>query len=207
MQNFLYFSLCPLLFVLLLGTTEKSLSLPSLHPPFRFLYALMRCHLSLPFSRLNSPSSLSLFFIVEVLHSIHHPCGPLFEYLQKIHVSLVQGRPELDTVLQAEGKDYFLQFSDETHNAAQDTVHLLCGEGTSLAPVKLGVHQAPRPFSAKLHLHTPIPQFQFLSSSIFQFASASTRTSMQSAASTTARNDGKTQLYISLYFCFWILFF
>ena len=37
--NLLWF--CPLPFVLSLGTTEKSLALSSLHPPFRYLYTLI----------------------------------------------------------------------------------------------------------------------------------------------------------------------
>lgn len=34
-HNFPYFHLCPLLLVLALGATEKSLALSALHPPFR----------------------------------------------------------------------------------------------------------------------------------------------------------------------------
>lgn len=49
---------CP---VTSLDTTEKSLSPSSLQPPFRNLYALVRSPLSLLFSKLNSPSFLSLF--------------------------------------------------------------------------------------------------------------------------------------------------
>ena len=40
--NFPCFSLCPLPLVLSLGTTEQSLSLSSLHPPFRYLCTFMR---------------------------------------------------------------------------------------------------------------------------------------------------------------------
>jgi len=36
------FSLCPLSVVLSLGTTEESLAPSSLHPPFRYLYTLIR---------------------------------------------------------------------------------------------------------------------------------------------------------------------
>ena len=49
-------SLC---LVLSLGMTGKSLARSSLHPPFRFLRTLIKSFLIL-FSRLNSPSSLSL---------------------------------------------------------------------------------------------------------------------------------------------------
>ena len=54
------FSLCPLPLVLSLRTTKKSLAPSSLHPPFRYLYQLVRSPLSFLVSRLNSPSSLSL---------------------------------------------------------------------------------------------------------------------------------------------------
>uniref|UniRef100_A0A8B9QH24 Glycoprotein endo-alpha-1,2-mannosidase n=2 Tax=Apteryx owenii TaxID=8824 RepID=A0A8B9QH24_APTOW len=59
--NFLCFSLCPLPLILSLGTTEKSLAPSSLDPPIRYLYLLIRISLSLLFSRLNRPSSLSFF--------------------------------------------------------------------------------------------------------------------------------------------------
>ncbi|KAK4817104.1 hypothetical protein QYF61_027967 [Mycteria americana] len=54
-RNLLCFSLCPLPLVLSLGTTEKTLALSSLQPPFR----VMRFPLRLLFSRLNTHSSLS----------------------------------------------------------------------------------------------------------------------------------------------------
>ena len=58
--NLLCFNWCPLPLLLPLGTTEKSLALPFLHHPFRHLYTLIRSTVSLLFSRLISPSSLSL---------------------------------------------------------------------------------------------------------------------------------------------------
>ena len=51
---------CPLPLVLSLRTTKQSLAPSSLHPPFRYLYKLVRSPLSFLVSRLNSPSSLSL---------------------------------------------------------------------------------------------------------------------------------------------------
>jgi len=59
-QHLLHFGVCLWPLVPSLGTTEKSLALASLYPPFRYLYTLMRSLLSLFFSWLNSPSSLSL---------------------------------------------------------------------------------------------------------------------------------------------------
>jgi len=96
--NLLCFRLGPLPLVLALGTTEKSLALSSFHAPFRYLYTLRRSPLSLPFSRLNSPSSQP-FLIGEMLQSLHHLCGPSLDSLQYVHVSLVLRSPELDTVL------------------------------------------------------------------------------------------------------------
>ena len=58
-QKFLYFSLCPLYLVTSLDRAEKSLSLSSLRCPFSYSHMLIRFPLSLPFSRLNSPSCLS----------------------------------------------------------------------------------------------------------------------------------------------------
>ena len=54
--HLLCFSLRPLPLVLSLDTTEKSLALSSLHPPFGYLYTLMRSSLSLLFPSLNHPS-------------------------------------------------------------------------------------------------------------------------------------------------------
>ena len=61
--NFLYFNLCFSPLVLLLHIT-KSLTLSSLLAPIRHLYTLVRSCLSLLFSRLNSPSSLSLSWYI-----------------------------------------------------------------------------------------------------------------------------------------------
>jgi len=59
--NFLCSRLCPLPFVLALGTTEKRLDPSSLHSPFRYLWTRwMRSPLSLRFSRLSSHSFFSL---------------------------------------------------------------------------------------------------------------------------------------------------
>lgn len=45
--SLLCFSLCQLPLVLSLDTTEKSMALSFLHPPFRYLHSLMRCPLAL----------------------------------------------------------------------------------------------------------------------------------------------------------------
>ena len=53
------FNLCPYPLVLSLGTTEKSLALPSVLSPHQILIHIGEIPLSLLFSRLNHPSSLS----------------------------------------------------------------------------------------------------------------------------------------------------
>jgi len=97
--NLLCFSLCPLPLVLSLGTTEKYLSLSSLHSPFRYLCTLIRSSLRLlqaEQSQLPQP-----FIMGEMLQSLNHLCGPLLDSLQHVHVCLVLRNPELDTELQA----------------------------------------------------------------------------------------------------------
>lgn len=75
--------------VLSLSTTEKSLGLSSLYPPFRYLYTLMRFSLS---SQLLQP-----FLTEENLQSLNHPCGPSLDCLQYVCVSFVLQRPQVDT--------------------------------------------------------------------------------------------------------------
>jgi len=86
----LYYLLSP-------GTTEKSLA----PPPIIYLYTLTRsppkCFLlQAEQSQISQP-----FFIWEMLQSLYHLCRASLDSLQYVHVSLVLGNPELDTVLQA----------------------------------------------------------------------------------------------------------
>ena len=53
-------SLDPMPLVPAAGTTEKRLALSSLNPPYMSIYTLIRYPLSLLFSKVKSPSSLSL---------------------------------------------------------------------------------------------------------------------------------------------------
>ena len=69
--------LCPLTLVLALGTTAKSLAPSSLHPPFRYLYTLIR-----------SPQSSSPDRTVPALSASPHSRGAL-DSPQHIHVSNV----------------------------------------------------------------------------------------------------------------------
>lgn len=64
-------SLFPLPLVLSLRPKKVSLVLFSLHAPFRYLWTLVIPPLSLFFSRLNGPSSLSLLIVFAIFHWTH----------------------------------------------------------------------------------------------------------------------------------------
>lgn len=93
-------SFCPLPFVLALGTTQKSLVPSSLYLPFRWVCIHCQVPPHLLFSRLNSPSFLSL--------SSQERCSsPLFIFVvfhwtlsSMLMFPLVLGSPVLDTLLQ-----------------------------------------------------------------------------------------------------------
>ena len=145
--NHLCFSLCPLLLVVSLGTTENILIWWSCHPPFGHLYTFMRSTLSLLFSRLNNPSSLSL--------SSQKRCSsPLiilwpFTGLQNVYASLMLKSSELDTVLQMWPHQSWVKWKDHHSwpagntlpNGAQGTISLLYSKGRLLAHVQFCVHQ------------------------------------------------------------------
>lgn len=94
--NFLCFSLCPLS----LSTPEKRFTPFSLHFPFCFFAYFDKILKNLLFTRLNSPSSLSLLEC-EMLQSLNHLCGPLLDSLHYVHPSFLLGRQKLDTAVQA----------------------------------------------------------------------------------------------------------
>lgn len=119
--------------------------------------------LSLLFSRLNPPSSLSLSFYDRCSNALIHLCSPLslLGFLQYDHVSIVLGSPKQDPVshqCRAEGSHHrFPCFSDSLSNAAQDAVDHLCHKSTLMVHGKLGVHQHPRSFSDKLLSSQSVP--------------------------------------------------
>jgi len=148
------FSLCPLPLVLSLGTTEKILGPSSWYPPFRYLCTLMRSLLSLLFSRLNSPSSLSPSLDVRcsrplvILVAFHWTLSIMsmsLVYSRALNwTTLLQVWPHLCRV---GGKEHLLQPSGSNPpNAAQDATCVLCHQGALLAYVQLGLHQDPHPF-------------------------------------------------------------
>lgn len=92
-MRFLCFNLCSFPLFLSWSTTEMSLSPSSLFLPIRYLYTLMRSHLNLLFSRVNSLSSPNL--------SSYEKCSsPLFVFVV-LHFTLHGlGSQEWDAVLQ-----------------------------------------------------------------------------------------------------------
>lgn len=66
---------------------------------FQILLLIGKLSLSLPFSGLSSPRSLSLL-IGELFWSLNNLSGHLMGSFQYVHVSLVLGSPELDSALQ-----------------------------------------------------------------------------------------------------------
>lgn len=83
------------------------------------------------FTRLNSPSSLSLLEC-EMLQSLNHLCGPLLDSLHYVHPSFLLGRQKLDTAVQAwphlcwaDGRDHHSWPAGNTSaQAAQELVLL-----------------------------------------------------------------------------------
>lgn len=81
----LCFSLCPLPLTLPLGTTEKSLDLPSLYPLFRFLQTLVRSPQNLLCAEQSQHPHSAAPCRIHV--PIHHFCGPLLGSLIISHLS------------------------------------------------------------------------------------------------------------------------
>lgn len=95
-KNFLYFSLWPMTLVHLEHHLEKPGSIFFILPHQVLLYIAQMC-LSLLFSRLNHPSSLSLLLYDRYSKPLF---GLLVGLLQHVHVLLVLRSPEPDLVIQ-----------------------------------------------------------------------------------------------------------
>ena len=140
---------------------ENRLAPFSWHPPFSYLYILIRTQLNFLSSRPNMPISLSLSSW-EVLQRLNHFSSPLWDLLQKLHDSLVVVSLELDTVLQVRPyQDRVECCPQPTGNAfsyaPQDIVDLSDHKGTLLAHHWLFAHQDldPSPLSYFPAGHSP----------------------------------------------------
>lgn len=91
--NFLCSRLCPLPFVLALGTTEKSLDPSSLHSPFRYLWTRwMRS----PWASVSPGWAVTAFSASPQRSGaavLQHFCDPMLDSLQYIQISLLLGEP------------------------------------------------------------------------------------------------------------------
>lgn len=89
-RHLLCASVYPLPLAQSLGTTEKSLALPSLYPPFRYLWASMQC--PKPPLLQAEQSQLSLPLLTgEVPQSLEHLGGPTLYSFWCVHVSFCSG--------------------------------------------------------------------------------------------------------------------
>jgi len=124
--NCLCCSLCPLPLVLSQGTTEKSLAPSCLHPPFRYLYKLMKS----PWA-FSSPG-----WTVSALPALSSQTVPSV-FTMRIGPSL-QVRPHQCWI---EGKDHLCGSVRETlPNTAKNIISFFSSKSPLLACVQFGVH-------------------------------------------------------------------
>lgn len=93
-ENFQWFSLWPVPLLLSLGTFEQSLALSFLHPLFSFLYRFIKSSPCPEPSLLRAEQSQ----LSQPLLTGDAPI-PLLDYVHYVHVSLVLGPSELETIL------------------------------------------------------------------------------------------------------------
>ena len=101
-----------------------------------------------------------------MLQSLSHPCGPLLNSLQYVHVSSILQSRELDTAPYVwphqhwiKGKDHLpWPASNIWSSAAEDTFALLSCKGTLLAHTQGGVHQDPKVLSCQVAFQPSGPQ-------------------------------------------------
>lgn len=119
--NFLYFSLCPFLLALSVGTTKKSLALTSYFPHQVFIHI----HKILP--------KPSVFLMCHVLQALNHLCSHLLDSLQYFPVSCTgqpstgPSTPDVSHKGCVERKDYVPQpAGDSLSNGGQEAVDIIC---------------------------------------------------------------------------------
>ncbi|KAK4828307.1 LOW QUALITY PROTEIN: hypothetical protein QYF61_025319 [Mycteria americana] len=144
------FSLKPLTLVLSLHALVKSPS-PAFLPPAgtgRLLEGLPEPSLL----QAEQPQLSQPVFIGEVLQHPYHLCGPPLGSLQQVHVLLMLGAPQLNTVLQVgshksgvEGQNHLPQPTSHTSfDAAQDATGFVGCKCTLLGHVELLINQHPQ---------------------------------------------------------------
>lgn len=127
--NFLLFNLCLLPLVLSPATTEENLAPSSSFPHIRYLYTLVRCPLSLLFSRLKSPSSLGLSFYKRCSSPFNSLCGLVVNPLHCVRVFLDEVSPVLSKGEGSLPDLLALLFQIQS----RILLAFLCHEGTQLA--------------------------------------------------------------------------
>lgn len=132
----------------------KSLDLLSLHPPFRSMENSPKT------SRLSSLSSLSLFLLWEIFHSLYHLSGFPSDSISKMYISLLywisQNWTWCPLPYQGEGKYHLPQsVVNCPPNPFQDTANLVWGKSTLLTYVQFGVHQDLNIFFSELGWISP----------------------------------------------------
>lgn len=146
--NLLWFSVCPLPLVLALGTTGKSLALLSLHPHFKYLWMVTP---ELPLLKAQWFQLSQSFPKEEILPSLHHLHGSILDCYADVSLVLEGHRCGLTSAKQKG----MIPSLDMLVTLLQDS--LLCGKGTLVAHVQLGVHQDPQVLFAVLLSNSLVP--------------------------------------------------
>ena len=100
--NLLCPRVCTLAHVLALGNTEKSLVVSSGHPPFRYLYTLVRS----PSPPLFQAPALKTLLTGEVLQALYHLGGPILDCFQSVHICLILRSPKMYSALQVQSNHH-----------------------------------------------------------------------------------------------------
>lgn len=87
--TFCVFCYCPLSLVPALGTAEKSLTLSSVYPPFRYLYLLVRFSLEASLSQAEQLQQTQFYLIEETFQSLNHVHAPYWT-LSNMYMSHLQ---------------------------------------------------------------------------------------------------------------------
>lgn len=95
----LCFSLCKLTLILSLDATKKSLAL-FLHPPFTYLYTLMRSPRAISSLGLTFPAYKAISYGSSLMQFLNHAHSPPLDSFLHVHASCTLKRPELDSIVQ-----------------------------------------------------------------------------------------------------------